>query len=125
MNNKTITLLIIALLVIILPIIFVEVVEIDNEKEIMAFGFELEQLLSFINGVIALILFLIAFIAYRKDGRKRVLYVSTAFLLFSIKSFLMSSENFIIETEFLEPIAIILEFLVLLVFFFGVFNKES
>jgi hypothetical protein len=110
------------LTILILPTILSQLGE---NEEIKALGFDLEELLSFVNGIIALILFLIAFIAYRVDGRKRILFVSIAFLLFSIKSFLDSSELFGTEIESLGAIAVILEFLVLMVFFFGVVKKGA
>ena len=82
----------------------------EEDMEIEVFGFELEKLLSLLSGILALILFAIAFIAYNRDGRKRLLFVSVAFLLFAVKSFLVSAELFIPEIPLIDPIAIILEF---------------
>jgi purine-cytosine permease-like protein len=94
-----------------------------NDGDIHVFGLELEKILAMVNAWIALFLFVVAFIAYRRDGRTRLFFVSLAFLLFSIKSFLMSSELFFPEIEWLAPVSIVLEFLVLLSFFYGVLKK--
>ncbi len=95
----------------------------DSKKDVNALGFELEKLLSLINGIVALILFIITINAYKIDGRKRLLYVSIAFLIFSIKGFLVSSELLIPEIEWIDPISIILDLIVLLCFFFGIIKK--
>lgn len=91
--------------------------------DIELLGLELEKLLYLINGLIALILFVVAFMAYKRDGRKRLLFVSIAFLLLAVKGFLLSSELFIFDIGIIDPIAVILEFLAILSFFFGVLKK--
>ena len=97
--------------------------EIEETGDYILAGLELEKVLSFVNGVIALTLFALAFISYKRDGRKRLLYVSIAFALFSLKGFLLSSEIFFPDVEWIDPSLIILEFLVLVLFFFGVLRK--
>jgi hypothetical protein len=109
----------------ILVLMLVPTVLAQEDEDINLLGFDLEELLSLVNGIIAFILFIFAFTAYKVDGRKRFLYVSMAFLLFSIKSLLDSTEIFGIEIESLGSIAVILEFLVLLIFFFGVVKRED
>ncbi len=94
-----------------------------KEEDKMFLGLELDKLLSFINGIIALLLFIITFISYKRDGRSRLLYISVAFLIFSIKSFLVSSELFNFNIIWIDPLSIILELLVLLFFFYGVIKK--
>jgi hypothetical protein len=95
-----------------------------DEDEVRLVGLELEKLLFMLNAWIALFLFVIVFSAYKRDGRKKLLFVSLAFLLFSIKSFLLSLELFILEPpSFLDPLAVFLDFLVLLSFFYGVIRK--
>ena len=96
----------------------------EEAKDITVLGgLELEKLLNLVNGLIALILFIIVFMAYKRDGRRRFLYVSIAFLLFSIKGFLVASELFIPEIPLLDPIIVLLEFIIILSFFFGVLKK--
>ncbi len=86
-------------------------------------GFELEKLVALLNAWISIFLFVLAFLAYKRDGRKRLLYVSIAFLLFAIKSFLISSELFFPEVEWFDPLSTLLELGVLLSFFYGVLKK--
>ncbi len=103
-----------------LPVV---VAQTEEAGDYLILGLELEKLLSLLNGIIALILCIIAFIAYRNDGRSRFLYVGVAFLIFSIKSFLVSSEIFFSGLDWIDPLSIVLEFLVILAFFFGVVKK--
>ena len=91
--------------------------------DILISGIELDKILALINAWIALFLFIISFIAYRRDERKRFFYVSLAFLLFAIKSFLISSELFIPDIGWIDPAATVLEFGTLLSFFYGVLRK--
>ncbi|MEN9626219.1 MAG: hypothetical protein RL557_547 [archaeon] len=87
------------------------------------FGFELEKLLSLLNGIIAFVLFIITLIAYQRDGRDKFLYISAAFLLFSLKSFLIASELFYSGFDWIDPVSIVLEFFVIAAFFLGVIRK--
>ena len=109
-------------LLLMLPL-FVQFVQAQVDKEIEIFGLELEKLLSLVNAWLSLFLAVIAFAAYKRDGRKRLVYIGVAFLLFSVKSFLFSSELFIREIPLLDPLTIILEFFVLLSFFYGVLKR--
>ena len=95
----------------------------QEDDDIEVLGLELEKLVVMVNAWLATFLFVFAFIAYRKDGRKRLFYVSLAFLLFAIKSFLISSELFFPEIDWVDPVAVALEFAVLLSFFYGVLKK--
>ena len=106
------------LLISLAPAVFAQ--DIENSPEL--FGIELELLLGLINSIVSLILFIITFLAFKRDGRDRLLYVSIAFLIFSIKSFLVSLELFV-EIGLIDPIAVILEFVALMSFFIGVFKK--
>lgn len=95
----------------------------QEEEEVQVFGLELEKVIMFVTALIATFLFVVSFLAYHRDGRKRFLFVSTAFLLFAIKNFLISSELFIEEIPFIDPIAVGLEFIALLSLFYGVLQK--
>lgn len=94
-----------------------------EDEDIMFLGLELEKLISFVNGVLAFILFLITFVTYRREYRKRLLYVSIAFALFSVRSFLISSELFIPEISWVDPASTVLDFVILLIFFMGLLKK--
>lgn len=94
-------------------------------NEIRFLGFYLEEGIGFVVFIISLILFILTFIAYRRDGRVRFLFVSIAFFLFALKSFLDSLELFMEEIAIFGPISVILELFVILFFFFGVIKKEG
>ena len=112
--------IILILLIISIPSI---IAQDEEDGDFLIFNLELEKILSFINGIIALVLFALAYISYHRDGRKRLLYVAIAFALFSIKGFLLSSQIIFPDIDFMDPLLIVIEFLVLLFFFFGVVKK--
>ena len=62
-------------------------------------------------------------LAYIRTGRTKLLYVSAAFLLFAIKGFLMGSEIFFGEFPGVDIITSVLDFAILLAFFFGVIKR--
>ena len=117
---KTIIILLISVLLLFQLIPFVNAQE---DEDIEIFDLELEKLVALINAWLSVLLFTLTFIAYKRDGRKRLFYVSLAFLLFAIKSFIMSSELFIQEIHWIDPVAVALEFAILLSFFYGVLKK--
>ncbi len=86
-------------------------------------GIELDKVITLGSSLLATVLFIISFIAYRRDGRKRLLYITLAFFLFAIKGFLIISELFIPEREWVKPVASFFDFAILLSFFFGVLKK--
>jgi hypothetical protein len=86
-------------------------------------GIELDKVITLGSSFLATVLFVISFIAYRRDGRRRLLYVTLAFFLFSIKGFLITSELFIPEREWVDPVASFFDFAILLSFFFGILKK--
>ena len=117
MNNKIIFLVFLLLTI---PIFTVNAEENDD---IQVFGLELEKLLNFISGILSTVLFLFAGIAYKRTRRTRLRYVSAAFLLFAIKSFLISSEMFFGDFSLIDPVASLLDFGILLSFFVGIFRE--
>ena len=86
-------------------------------------GFELEKLISLINFVLALTLSIFTFIAYRRSGRSRLLFVSLAFILLAVRSFLVGYELIGPEISFADPVTVSLDFLAMLSFFYGVLKK--
>ena len=115
--------LIIFLNLLVLSVLFSEFVVAEEEEDIMLLGFELEKIVALFSGLLALILFIVTFFAYRRDGRDRMLYVSIAFLLFAVKSFLISSELIFPEVGLISLIAVFLDFVILLSFFYGILKK--
>ena len=95
----------------------------EEFDDLAVFGLELEKLLNLGSGILATGLFAITLMAYRRTKRKRLMFVSLAFLLFALKGFLQSHELFIDELPWIDPIASFLNFAILLSFFLGVMKK--
>ena len=95
----------------------------EDANDPQVYGLELEKLLNLVNGLLALALFFITFIASRREHRPRLLWVSIAFLIFAIGSFLVSHELFFEEIVWLEPLRVVLDFVALLTFFYAMFKK--
>jgi Co/Zn/Cd efflux system component len=117
---------IVFLIALVLSFVSVNVLAQEDEEEegdFEFFGFELEKLIAMVNAWLSLFLFVVTFIAYKRDGRKRLFFVSLAFLLFSIKSFMLGSELFLPEVEWFDPVGKVLEFFMVLSFFYGVIKK--
>ena len=96
----------------------------ENADDLEIFGLELEKLLNLGSGLLATCLFIFTAIAYRRTKRKRLMYVSLAFLLFATKGFLMSTELFFGDwASWIDPVASFLDFAILFSFFFGVLKK--
>ena len=93
----------------------------DEEFEVL--GLEAEKLLSFGSAHLALALGILALVAYARTKRIRMLFVALAFILFSAKLFLVSSELFIKEIAWVDPVQAFLDFIILLSFFYGVIKK--
>lgn len=87
-------------------------------------GIEFVDYITLASSVLAIILFVITIIAYKRDGRKKILYVSVAFFLFAVKGFLISSDIILQnKSAWIDPIATILDFAILLSFFAGLLKK--
>ena len=87
------------------------------------FGLEGEKLFNLGSGILATILFGLTFLAYKRTKQKRLLYVTLAFFLFAIKALLGAHELFIEEIPWTEPTAAVLQFGILLSFFYGITKK--
>lgn len=104
-----------------LPSLVVAEDEVGDDIEV--FGLELEKLLNLGSGILAAVLFLLTQIAYRRTRNQRLQYVSFAFVLFAVKGFLMAHELFFREWPWVDPLASVLDFAILLIFFFGMIKK--
>jgi len=103
---------------------FVLAAELAGETEPQAFGIGIDELINIGSSLLATILFILTFIAYKRDGRKKLLYVGVAFLLFAIKGFLIASDIiFPGKGGWIDPTAHFLDFAILLSFFFGLLKK--
>lgn len=118
-NKKSFFFVIIAMMLLQLPIALAQ-----EGDDLKVFGLELEKLLNLGSGLLATILFILTLIAYKRTQRKRLIYVSAAFLLFAVKGFLMSAELFFGDfAAWIDPVASFLDFAILLSFFFGIIKK--
>ncbi len=117
----------IILLVFLFGIIFISsfsfVLAQENLRDPEMEGFEVEKLISLINGISSLVLFTLTFVAYRRNKNSRLLFVSFAFALFAIRSLLVAYELFGNELPFVDPITVSLDFVTMLSFFFGILKK--
>jgi hypothetical protein len=96
----------------------------EEPGDIMLLGIELEKALNLFSGVVALALLFITYVAFRRTRNSRLLYVSGAFLLFVLKGFLTSIEMFGPEIVWADPVASLLNFAIILCFFFGVVKRS-
>ncbi len=95
----------------------------ENDLQV-GHGIEMDNLITLASSILALVLFAVSFIAYKRTGRNKLIYVTIAFLLFAIKGFLISSDIFFSSKgAWVDPVANILDFAILLSFFFGIIKK--
>jgi len=113
--------IIVLLLIIQLPL-FVFAQE-DGLEDLEIFGLEVEKLLNLGSGVLAAVLFIFTILAFKRTKRDKLIYISIAFLLFSVKSLMMGLEIFIDEIPGVDPITAFLDFVILLSFFVGVIKR--
>jgi hydrogenase/urease accessory protein HupE len=95
----------------------------EDEQAIELVGVEVEELLDVVSAVLAIGLFSLTLVAYRRNQNKRLKYVMIAFLLFAIHGFISLFDLFGMEIEILGLLSSLLMFGVLLSFFYGVVKK--
>ena len=96
----------------------------EEDDDIMIYpGIEADDLVTFCSSILASVLFVITLIAYKRDKRKRLLYVSIAFFLFAVKGFLLTAEMFFPQAGWTDLIASLLDFAILSSFFVGLLKK--
>lgn len=93
------------------------------EEPKIGFGIGIDTLITIATSILAVILFVISAIAYKKDKRKRLLFVTGAFFLFAVKGFLIVADEFSPQTGWPEPVAHLLDFGILILFFSGLAKK--
>lgn len=123
MKHRIIALLVLSMIQISGFVMAQEAIKPLEQADPSIFGYEIEKLLNLGSGLLALGLFLTTLTAYRRNQNKRLLYVSMAFLMFSIKGFLTSLELISLDLAWVDPIASMLNFAIILSFFFGVLKK--
>ncbi len=124
MENKNILFVgIIIFLVLAGSFALLDINKLIEEETIIGFGITIDTLITISTSILAVILFVISAIAYKKDKRKRLLFVTGAFFLFAVKGFLIVTDEFFPQTGWPEPVAHLLDFGILLLFFSGLAKK--
>lgn len=95
----------------------------EFDEDWVLFGIEGEKLFNLCSGALALLLFVLTAVAYSRTRNGRLLYVSFAFFLYAIKGVLLSLELFFGEWGWVDPVAAVLDFFILLCFFRGILKK--
>ncbi len=87
-------------------------------------GLDMTDAIVIATSVLAIILGAISAVAYARDGRTKLLFVTLAFFIFALKGvFIIGSDLLSLQQPFLDIIANLLDFVVLLCFFFGMMKK--
>jgi hypothetical protein len=124
MKNKSKVLMCIFLVLLLAIFPWCSVAESSGENDLKLHGIELNDIITFGSSLLASALFILTIIAYRRDGRRRLFYVSMAFLLFAVKGFILSSGIiFPTKPSWIDPTATFLDFAILLCFFLGIAKK--
>lgn len=96
----------------------------QEDMGVTLFGTAIEAYISIGSSVLAIFLFVISTLAYRKEKRSRLLFVMSAFFLFAVKGLLITIDELLPQQGLtVEPIALMLDFGVLLLFFLGLVKK--
>ena len=103
-----------------LPFAFAQESEFEDPE---IFGLEVEKLLFLVSASLALALAILTLIAYLRTKKSRLIFITSAFFLFSVKLFLLSLELLIDEIIWADIVAAFLDFAILLSFFYGVLKK--
>jgi hypothetical protein len=86
---------------------------------------EPDQIIQFVSSLLALILFIISFLAYRRERRKKLFVLSSAFFFYSIMNLLDAANIFFPQAgEYPEIWGSLLNFVVLALFFLSMITKE-
>ena len=88
----------------------------------------IEVMILIATSILAGFLFVISFSAYRNDRRKKLLFITSAFFLFALKGVLLVFHEFLevlyVEEALIEPIAQLLDFGILALFFLGLMKTR-
>lgn len=86
---------------------------------------EIDNVIVLLSSILALALFSISLAAYLRERRRKLLLVTAAFFSYFLMGFLDSTESFFMEIgDSLEVWGSVLNFVVLLLFFFAMVTKE-
>lgn len=121
------TIFILFLLLILLTVVVSAAETNDVEENILlvgSTGIEVDNIVTLVASIMALALFGLTFMSYKRDGRKRFLYVAVAFLLFAVKGLMIATDIFYPQKPgWMDLVASVLDFGILLSFFIGLLKK--
>jgi len=87
--------------------------------------FETDNIIVLLSSLLALLLFVIAFLTYVRERRRKLLFVTGAFLFYFLMTFLDVTEEFFPKNgDTIEFIASSFNFIVLLLFSIAILTKE-
>ncbi|MEZ5335742.1 MAG: hypothetical protein R2741_11135 [Methanolobus sp.] len=86
---------------------------------------EIDNVIVLVSSILALVLFSISLAAYMRERRRKLLMITAAFFTYFLMGFLDSTESLFPMIESLEIWGSILNFVVLLLFFFAMMTKEK
>jgi len=90
-------------------------------------GFDLIDVIALCPTLLAILLGIVSFMAYRRDQRKKFLIVTVAFAIFALKGILIIFGELVFPAILLQPafyvVSSLLDFLVLLCIFFSITMK--
>lgn len=95
----------------------------DGAEDLTIWGLEVEKLLNLGGALLSVALFALTAIAFRRTGRRKLAYVSAAFLLFALKGLMLASELLFGDLGWIDPVTSALDLAILLSFFVGVVKK--
>ena len=85
---------------------------------------DITDIILIFTSIFAIILGSIGFVAYKRDGRTKLLFVTAAFFTVALKGALIIGGDFLsVEESLLDVIAHLLDFVVLLLFFIGMLKR--
>jgi hypothetical protein len=88
------------------------------------FGLDADSLINILSSLLAVVLFLISLLSYLRDRRRRLLFVTGAFFLFAVRGFLIVMSDYSVPgAVWIDSLANLLDFGVLLLFFLGLIKK--
>jgi hypothetical protein len=86
---------------------------------------ELDQMIRIVSSLLSLVLFAISFLAYLRERRKKLFFLSAAFFFYAVTGFLDASDIIFPKAgSYLEVWGSLFNFVVLALFFLSMITKE-
>ena len=87
------------------------------------FGLDINEIITIFTSILAIILGVISFIAYRRDQRSKFLLVTLAFAIFALEGVLIVGSDVLSLGRFPDIIASLLDFVMLVCIFLSITLK--